>query len=344
MEKNRINKKDFNNFLNILKKHYPNIIAPSLDEKTEPVFKLIQSTQEIIWDKITPIKPPKEFLFPQSEELMTFKKDGSYKAVSSEQAKITMLGLRPCDIKAIEYNKLFFGNKFNDPYFKSRIDNTLLIGISCEFPSSACFCTTMGLSPVESSGSDIFLTNLGDDYLIEWVSEKGQTIQKFFAEMLIDSKPDDEKVKIKIETATREKLMEEINLTEIKGKIIQTYNKEDLWKNYSNVCVACGACTFNCPTCTCFDVQEKLNSLEDGNRYRSWDSCQFFEFCLHASGHNPRGTKLQRLRQRIMHKYQYTVEQMNQWSCTGCGRCIRSCPVGINTRSILKDIKEELHG
>jgi len=345
MEKNRLNKKDLGNFLTILKKHYSNIISPGLDDKNSPVFRLINSAQEIVLDKITPIKPPKEFLFPQSEELMTYDKNDSYTPTRIvEKTKFAIFGARPCDIKAIEYNNLFFGNKFNDPYYQSKRENLLLIGISCEFPSSSCFCTTMGISPVESSGSDLFLTNLGTDYLVEWVSDIGKAIQQFFAEILTEAKPEDEKMKIKIEETTRSKLVEEINLTEIKGKIIQTYDKEDLWKNYSEVCIACGACTFNCPTCTCFDVQEKMESLENGTRYRTWDSCQFYDFCLHASGHNPRGTKMQRLRQRILHKYQYSIDQLNQWSCTGCGRCIRSCPVGINTRSILKDIKEELHG
>lgn len=345
MGNNRLSKKNLSNFFTILKKHYPNVIAPGLDEKNSPVFRPINSIQEILLDKIIPIKPPKEFLFPQSEVLVTYSKDRSYKsALREDKSKFALFGVRSCDIKAMEYNHLFFSNKYNDPYFESNRENMLLIGISCEFPSSACFCTTMSISPVESSGSDIYFTNLGDDYLVEWISDKGKAIQQFFAEILTESKPEDENVKIKIEESTRNKLIEETNLTEIKGKIIQAYEKEDLWKNYSQVCIACGACTFNCPTCTCFDVQEKMNGTMDANRYRTWDTCQFYDFCLHASGHNPRGTKLQRLRQRILHKYQYSIDQFNLWSCTGCGRCIRSCPVGINTRSIIKDIKEELHG
>ena len=129
------------------------------------------------------------------------------------------------------------------------------------------------------------------------------------------------------------------NVTSLKDKIGATYNS-DIWKKYSDICVNCGACTFNCPTCTCFDSIDTMCSKNDGCHYRTWDTCQNFAFTLHASGHNPRSTSEERLRQRVLHKYHYTVVQMDQFSCTGCGRCTQSCPVGISMLAILKDIKE----
>ena len=133
--------------------------------------------------------------------------------------------------------------------------------------------------------------------------------------------------------------MEKIDVTALKNKVGSAYNS-DIWKKYSDICVNCGACTFNCPTCTCFDVADTSRSKNEGCHYRTWDTCQNFAFTLHASGHNPRSTSEERLRQRVMHKYQYTVDQMDQFSCTGCGRCTQVCPVGISMIAILKDIKE----
>lgn len=344
MEKNRLPIKNLNAFLDILRKHYSRIIAPGLDEKNSPVYKEIKTSKEMELNRIIPIKPPKEFYFPQAEEMLTFTKNGNYEATRTPDQKQVIIGLRSCDLKAIQLNQDFFHDHYQDPFVCNKLDNTLIIGIACEFPSSGCFCTTVGISPISTTGSDIYLTNMGDDYLVEWISEKALGIRQLFATVLTDAKPEDDQYKAKIESTTKSKLLEEINLTEIKSHVIDTYSKTDLYAQYSDACVSCAGCTFNCPTCTCFDVMEKMTDPVNGTRSRVWDSCQFFDFCLHASGHNPRGSKMSRLRQRIMHKYQYTVDQKNQWSCTGCGRCIRVCPVGINTKSILKDIKEELHG
>lgn len=344
MEKNRIAKKKISSFLDILSKHYSRIIGPGLDEKNVPQFKIVNSIQELDLKRVTPLKPPKEFFFPQTEEMMTFTKDGHYKSSQKGAQKQVLFGLRSCDVKGVELSRKFFTDHFQDPYVYQVLENTLVIGISCEYPSSGCFCTTMGISPVRSDGSDIYLTDVGDFYLVEWISEKGQAIKNLFDSILEEATSQDDSAKKMIEEKTMGKLMDATSLTEIKGKVKDVYTKEDLWKHYSDSCINCGGCTFDCPTCTCFDVMEKMVSPKEGQRARTWDSCQFFDFCLHASGHNPRGSKMNRLRQRIMHKYEYTVSQFDQWSCTGCGRCIRVCPVGINTKSILKDIKEELHG
>ena len=63
-------------------------------------------------------------------------------------------------------------------------------------------------------------------------------------------------------------------------------------------------------------------------------------FTLHASGHNPRPVQKHRLRQRIMHKFSYTVDRYDQAFCVGCGRCVSRCPVNIDLREILEKLEE----
>ena len=79
------------------------------------------------------------------------------------------------------------------------------------------------------------------------------------------------------------------------------------WEELTASCIGCGACTYLCPTCHCFDIADE-SRLYKGRRIRTWDSCQFPLFTKHASGHNPRKTKKERLRQRFMHKFSYAVE------------------------------------
>jgi formate hydrogenlyase subunit 6/NADH:ubiquinone oxidoreductase subunit I len=56
---------------------------------------------------------------------------------------------------------------------------------------------------------------------------------------------------------------------------------------------------------------------------------------LHGSGHNPREQKLQRVRQRFMHKFKYYVDKYGDGvACVGCGRCVQFCPVNIDIRRV----------
>lgn len=343
MEQYRLLKSEFSEFLEILRKDYPKIIGPSLDNDEREIFKEITSVNEIKFDRTIPLKPPKEFLFPQSEELFKFHFTEGKLSLEDENPfeKQVLFALRPCDLAAIKYTDTFFTTNFIDNYYSLKRDNTLIIGIACEYPSNKCFCTSMGISPVSNEGADIFLTNNDSFFLIEFLTDKAISIKDKFANLLKITSPEDIELKEKIDKRTRSLLLEEFNLSRIREGIDKVYDREDLFKRYSDTCIMCGACTFNCPTCTCFDVSDKLTAETSGKRYRTWDSCSFYNFSLQASGNNPRGSKVDRLRQRIMHKFNYTVKQFNLWSCVGCGRCIAVCPVGINTKNIAKDLQRE---
>ena len=58
-------------------------------------------------------------------------------------------------------------------------------------------------------------------------------------------------------------------------------------------------------------------------------------FSLHASGHQPRTEKFQRVRQRFMHKFKYFPDNFQSVACVGCGRCVVNCPVNIDVREFL---------
>ena len=94
-------------------------------------------------------------------------------------------------------------------------------------------------------------------------------------------------------------------------------------------CVSCGVCTFECPTCHCFDFKD-VGTREEGERIKIWDSCQFPSFTLHASGHQPRPQQWERYRNRFLCKFKIYEDAFEVLGCTGCGRCVRDCPVHVD--------------
>ena len=117
------------------------------------------------------------------------------------------------------------------------------------------------------------------------------------------------------------------------ARLLESFESE-IWTQIAAGCLGCGACTYACPTCHCFDLTDE-HKRGTGRRVRSWDTCALPLFTLHASGHNPRPTTDARLRQRILHKFAYGPETIDETLCVGCGRCVSVCPSGIDLRRIL---------
>ena len=120
-------------------------------------------------------------------------------------------------------------------------------------------------------------------------------------------------------------------------KLMALFNS-DKWESLSESCLACGTCTFVCPTCQCYDIRD-YDTGHGVQRFRCWDSCMYSDFtlCAHGNTHN---TQMQRFRQRFMHKLVYYPANNNGvFGCVGCGRCLRSCPISMNIVKVMKALE-----
>ena len=108
-----------------------------------------------------------------------------------------------------------------------------------------------------------------------------------------------------------------------------------IWDKITKGCIGCGTCTFVCPTCYCFDIDNE-NYGAEGCKYRCWDSCMFSDYTRMAGGANPRPTKKERLRNRYMHKLSYFNERYGETLCVGCGRCIENCPAHLDISEFIE--------
>ncbi len=301
------------------------IVAPVREGQTL-VYKAVNQVDEVILNDEAAYKSPKEFLFPQTEQMMVFSKDGDIR-ITEDDTKTILFGVRSCDLEALKImTAVFTQGKFIDTYFEKKLKNTVLIGFGCQSEKKGCFCGDRGLNKGYSEACDAFLTDNGDQYIVQIITEKGELLFGGFAQI-------DSQKAVSCESGGQA-------LLEINSDESTLFNNVD-WGRISEKCMGCGTCTYICPTCHCFvfkDVVEKGEAI----RYKCWDSCMYPKFTMHASGHNPRASKKERYRQRILHKYLYVKQNFGYTACTGCGRCIRSCPVGMNIKSVVTEIMEGL--
>lgn len=286
---------------------------------------------------------PKSAFFPQTEKLMAFHKDTSksdpfvYKALGLDEVKpAVMFGIRPCDARGlIVCDKTFQNNRFTDPYWKTKYEGTIKIGLACTSPCAACFCTAVGGSPFGEEGLDALAMVKDGGLIVKAISPEGDE----FIKSLAGAESFDAAAELAEGKKSAEaKMPAPLDFTKLDSAAILDVINQPHWKDTADRCLNCGTCTFVCPTCHCFDIQDEQNE-EGGVRMRNWDTCMSWLYTIHGTGHNPRPTKTERMRQRFMHKLKYIpMKQDGACGCIGCGRCVTLCPVNIDIREVARQM------
>jgi ferredoxin len=112
------------------------------------------------------------------------------------------------------------------------------------------------------------------------------------------------------------------------------------WDALAERCLSCANCTLVCPTCFCSTVEDCTDLAgQRAERIRKWDSCFTTDFS-YIHGGSVRATPRSKFRQWMMHKLAYWNDQFGTSGCTGCGRCITWCPVGIDITEEVRAIRD----
>ncbi|MFH1215546.1 MAG: 4Fe-4S dicluster domain-containing protein [Pseudomonadota bacterium] len=278
----------------------------------------------------------KTFLFPQPETMQTYtlKNDADEQALMKEPAqpreRQIIVGVRPCDARSVVLNNLPFQD---DPFYQANMARTVLVGSTCSVICSTCFCHQVGGSPMGTEGLDIAISNIDEKFIVEVLNHKGEEL---LAEHNLSPAVENDLAALSGQRA-KSPQGDGAKLDALKAQDLNKLYEAPFWQGLGESCINCGACTFICPTCYCFDIQDET-ARGEGRRIRYWDSCMFPLYSLHTSGHNPRGKKMQRTRNRFMHKLKYFPDRFGPFSCVGCGRCVQDCPVNIDIREVMNDL------
>ena len=300
---------------------------------TMTLYEPLATGEELRLDEL-PRRSAKEAFFPVCETILSFEKTEAGVQVNDVDtarfAETVVVGVRPCDAAAAPVLDGVFSWDYHDEFYLERRRKTTVIGLACTTADDACFCSAVGLSPVETKGSDLFLLPLeGGGFGCLVMTDKGKALIDRYPQLFAD-------VDAARPLPPAEPSAGKLDLTRIKEWLDANF-EHPLWQETAERCAGCGACAFLCPACHCFDINDE-GTEKKGVRRKHWDACGFAKFTDHASGHNPRDVQNKRYRNRIMHKFTYYADKFGATLCTGCGRCIRACPVGIDIKAVLDEI------
>jgi len=288
--------------------------------------------------------PPKKYFLPPAETILTFEVNGAYQS-QYDTEQFVLVGVHPYDMVAINQMDELFRQDNYDNHYMTRRNNATIIACDVVTASKNVFASSVGTATVDE-GYDILLTDIGDSYMMDVATDKGQSLLASAAGVT-DAGDEDIKKREKV----HQKNLRELNKHDLKCKVSdlpgllkKSYDNE-VWEEKAKTCFACGSCNQVCPTCYCFNVQDDVSwDLQKGQRNRAWDGCLLAGFTKVAGDHEFRKNKADRFRHRLYRKGMYVPEKIGgQIACVGCGRCINAClPDIANPVNVYNKLVEEI--
>jgi sulfhydrogenase subunit beta (sulfur reductase) len=304
------------------------LIAPVRNDDLDDVnFLPVSDPAQICFDYDNTTTSPKEFFFPQYECMFTFS-GTSHKSIEAgdDNEEIVLFGVRACDVKGIELLDKFYERNFEDNYYLSKRQKSVIISVACSELNDQCFCTSTETGPVLQDGFDIQLLSSGDGYAVQVGSEKGLQLFEKYQDLF--GPPYEIDVRQLLEQA--KKTAPKFDLQKVYNNLKQQNVDEDLWEDIGDRCQSCGLCLFLCPTCSCYSVKDQTTPLGESRRSRQWDACYFSSITRMAGGNNPVRTSAEMVKRKYQHKLVQQIDEFGTSGCVGCGRCNLACVGNVN--------------
>ncbi|OHD72388.1 MAG: hypothetical protein A2W19_13655 [Spirochaetes bacterium RBG_16_49_21] len=328
------------------------VYGPVLEKETrQTMFVKADDAGEIDLELPIPANPAKHVLFPQFERIMSYTYDRKNKKAEIkpdfDDAPKALFGMRSCDLSGMLcLDRFFLGQEFADEVYRNHRKNMFIVTNTCVEPFKQCFCVCTDSGPSAHEGYDLNLTDLGGEYLVEVGSDKGKKL----AEKMSLPKAGDSHKKEKEKRVDRSVSLFDSLAKDNKAWISRVVNRvttglidEKVWEYIGDQCLECGACTFVCPSCSCFNIMDPVTGADSADRMRTWDSCAYEGYSRMAGGHNPRKPVEDRRNKRFFCKLSYSQSKKYlRPGCVGCGRCAWVCPGDIGLPNVVTYIRREI--
>lgn len=283
-----------------------------------------------------PRRGPKAALFPATEKVYRYDLAGGEASVTplAPAGRTVLFAVRSCDAAAIKIlDEVMLDGGCAETCYAARRGDSVIFALACRAAGTDCFCASLGIDPADCPEADVQMYDMGVCYGVAARTEAGQrAVAGLAAAGLLE-----DAAAAASPAAEGQATMPDAGA--LAAKLEKMFD-HPLWEELAARCLGCGACTYVCPACHCFDLTDAKKGVRSGYKLRAWDSCMAGEYTRMAGGHNPRPGRKERVRQRFMHKLCYGPARHGRLLCTGCGRCRSVCPVNIDIMDVMQQVRE----
>jgi sulfhydrogenase subunit beta (sulfur reductase) len=333
-----IEKEKINEWVKELAKKTP-VSAPIRREEQGAVESIFEKfdvdnppTGGIDFDYLPTLRSVKEFFFPAKEEIFTYNKSRGKVGIPAKAARFILFGLNSADLEALTQLDEIMAKPNEDFFYFQKRNAATIIGLINK-PVSA---------ERRTSGGDLILIKINENqYEAVPLTEKG----KILAKNKLFKK---ETAAVTTSASESPEIMPQLRQLLLDPELISDAlswswkNDSAVWDELASLCLGCGICTYVCPLCYCFLIEDKT-SLDGkiSTRCRVWDACTLPKFSQISGGFNFHKTIKERYHNWHFHKFVRAYKEYGKSQCVACGRCQKYCPAKIDIEKYLVRIVDD---